>query len=76
MGYFKQLETDVQEMAHLMCDDYGFDPKTVSIIADCFSISREQVETMLSGDNEMASSMGFVDVSGMTYDEVKRMGQE
>ena len=72
MGKLKQLETDVQEMAHIMGDDYGFDPKTISIIADCFALPREQVEAMLSS----YSDMGFVDVSGMTYDEVKRMGQE
>ena len=50
MGFFSDLEIEVQEMAHDMGDDFGEDAQTVLTIARVLELKPEEVQRILSED--------------------------
>lgn len=50
MGFFKDLELEVQSMAHDMGDDYGQDADTILTIARILDMKPEDVQEILAGD--------------------------
>lgn len=50
MGYFKDLELEIMEMAHDMGDDFGSDASTVIIIAKYFDLLPYQVAAILGDE--------------------------
>ena len=50
MGFFKDLELEVQGMAHDMGDDFGQDADTILTIARILEMRPEDVQEILSGD--------------------------
>ena len=47
MGAIKNLEITVQEMAHQLGDDFGFEDSTVEYIASELQISMDEVREIL-----------------------------
>ena len=52
MGAVKNLAIEVQEMAHQLGDDFGFEQETIDYIASELQISTEEVEEILNGADE------------------------
>ena len=51
MGAIKNLEITVQEMAHQLGDDFGFEDSTVEYIASELQISMDEVREILDESN-------------------------
>lgn len=50
MGFFKDIELEVQEMAHDMGDDFGQDADTILTIARILEMKPEDVQEILAAD--------------------------
>ena len=50
MGYFKEMEQEIMEMAHDMGDDFGQDAETILTISRVLEVPAEIVQDILEGD--------------------------
>lgn len=50
MGYFKDVEIEIMEMAHDMGDDFGQDAETILTISRVLEVPAEIVQDILEGD--------------------------
>ena len=50
MGYFKDVEIEIMEMAHDMGDDFGQDAETILTISRVLEVPAEIVQDILQGD--------------------------
>lgn len=50
MGYFSNIELEIQEMAHDMGDDFGQDAETILTIARIMQLRPEEVQRVLNQD--------------------------
>lgn len=69
MGYFKQLEVEIMEMAHDMGDDFGEDADTILTISRVLDVTPEEVEYVLSGDCDREFYDLSADLDAIHYGE-------
>lgn len=50
MGYFKDLEVEIMDMARDLGDDYGQDADTILTISRVLKVSPEEVQRVLDTD--------------------------